>query len=293
MNYKQLKYFQVLARTEHMTKSAELLFITQPTLSRAVSELEKELNIPLFEKQGRNIKLTKYGEIFLKYVDQSLSELYIGINTINNITSTEKGNIDLAFIYTAGTEFMPQLIKDFKEYKKNITFSFKQSNTKNIISGLKKGMHDIAFCSKIDDEEDIEFIKIVKQDIVLITPKGHPLSTYKKLSIKDIKPYPFLTFNNQSGLRPFINYLFAKANIKPNIICEFEEEHTLISFVCCNFGVAIVPKIKALNLYDIEVVDIDDYGFSRYIYLAYVKNRYISPTNKIFIDYVKSYSKFK
>lgn len=291
MNLKQLKYFKVLAETEHMTKSAEMLFITQPSLSHSINELENELNIPLFEKKGRNIKLTKYGQVFLEYVNGCLTELNTGINKINSMTSPETGNIDLAFIYTTGSEFVPKLIKNFKEKHKGINFTFQQSNTKNIIAGLKQGIYDIAFCSKIDSEETIEFLEVIKQDVVLITPKNHPLSKNKKICLTEVEQYPIVTFNKQSGIRPLIDYLFKKASIIPNIVCEVEEDHTLIGFVLNHFGIALVPRLKVLDLYDIEIIEIDNYGFTRYIHLAYIKDRFISPPNQLFINYVKEYSK--
>lgn len=67
MNLRHLEFFVELAHTEHMAKAAENLGITQPSLSYAISSIEKELGVPLFEKDGRNIKLSKYGEIYLRY----------------------------------------------------------------------------------------------------------------------------------------------------------------------------------------------------------------------------------
>lgn len=78
MNLNHLQYFRVLARLEHYTQAAKELSITQPSLSHAISSLENDLNTYLFEKEGRNIKLTKYGRFFLEYVENALNELEIG-----------------------------------------------------------------------------------------------------------------------------------------------------------------------------------------------------------------------
>lgn len=78
MNLNHLNYFRVLAKVEHYTQAASILSITQPSLSHAISNLESELGTYLFEKQGRNVKLTKSGKLFLKYVDESLNILEIG-----------------------------------------------------------------------------------------------------------------------------------------------------------------------------------------------------------------------
>ena len=82
MNLNQLHYFAKLAEVEHYTKAAEELSISQPSLSHAISNLEKELQVPLFERHGRNVTMTKYGEMFLKYVQDSLHILNLGVERI-------------------------------------------------------------------------------------------------------------------------------------------------------------------------------------------------------------------
>ncbi|MEK1832772.1 LysR family transcriptional regulator [Priestia megaterium] len=84
MNLKQLQYFRLLAKTEHFTRTASQLFITQPSLSQAISELEKELGVKLFERKGRNVKLTKFGQSFLPYVEKGLTEIEKGRETFKN-----------------------------------------------------------------------------------------------------------------------------------------------------------------------------------------------------------------
>lgn len=84
MNLKHLEFFITLAKTEHMAKAAELLGISQPSLSYAINNLEDELGAPLFEKDGRNIKLTNYGKIYLAYVQNSLNTLKEEMNIFLN-----------------------------------------------------------------------------------------------------------------------------------------------------------------------------------------------------------------
>lgn len=95
MNLYHLRYFVTLAKLEHYTKAAELLAITQPSLSHAISSLEKELGVKLFEKEGRNIVLTKCGQAFLEDVTKSLDILDSSINKLQ-MTGTGEGRIDIA-----------------------------------------------------------------------------------------------------------------------------------------------------------------------------------------------------
>ena len=102
MNLNHLQYFVKLAYLEHYTKAAKDLSITQPSLSHAISSLEEELGTKLFEKQGRNVSLTKYGKTFLKYVEKSLEYLQEGVDKTKALTCATSGLIDLGYIYIRG-----------------------------------------------------------------------------------------------------------------------------------------------------------------------------------------------
>jgi len=293
MNLKHLEYFRVLASLEHYTNAANQLSITQPTLTYAISELEKELGTYLFEKQGRNNHLTKYGRFFLSYVDKALNELEKGEKQLRELTSPSHGTIDFAFIYTLGPHFVPTMIQTFsgEEGNENISFSFNQGNTKNIIQGLKDGKFDLAFCSLADNEPDVDFIPLVQQELVIIVPLDHPLANCDSINLKDTAPYPFVFFNKQSGIRPLIDSLFANVGVTPQIVCEVEEDNAIAGLVSINYGIAIIPRIWSLNHFDVKILPIEYPFHERFIYIAYMKNKYLSPTVHRFRDFSISYSK--
>ena len=126
MNLNQLKYFSVLAKVQHYTKAANILSISQPSLSNSISSLEEELGTELFEKKGRNIFLTKYGRVFLKYVDSALDTLKLGEKEIYKITGSSKGLVDLAYTNDIDSTFLPNIIEKFynsSNEKSQISFS--------------------------------------------------------------------------------------------------------------------------------------------------------------------------
>lgn len=291
MNLKQLYYFKMLAKTEHMTQAAEQLSITQPSLSHSMAELEKELGTFLFEKEGRNIRLTKYGQFFLSYVERSLAELEQGEKALKELVSPDEGHIDLAFIYTLGPYFAPLLLKEFKQIEahKKISFSFYQGNTKDILAELKSEKIDIAFCSMMMPDAQIHFEPIAEEEIVLIVPLDHPLADYDEIDLADTATYPFVSFNKKSGLRPTIDAMLAEANVKPKIVCEVEEDHTMAGFVAFGHGIGILPKIPALDFYQVKIIHITKPTYQRYIYVAFLKNHYLSPATKLFRDFVIDY----
>ena len=293
MNLRQLQYFRVLAKMEHITQAAAKLNITQPSLSHAISELEKELGTYLFEKQGRNIRLTKYGRFYLDYVIRALDELEKGEKNLRDLIHPSSGKIDLAFIYTLGPHFVPKMIEEFssQETYEGISFSFHQGNTKNIIEDLKDEKCDLAFCSFLENEPDVEFIPLVEQEIVVIVPYNHPLSSFDSIDLADTQPYPFVFFNEGSGIRPIIDNLFARVGVSPKIACEVEEDHTMAGLVAVNYGIAVMPRISSLEHYNVKILTIHNPPHQRFIYVASIKNRYISPAASQFRNFAINFGK--
>lgn len=295
MNLNHLNYFRVLAKLEHYTQAAEELSITQPSLSHAMSSLERDLGTYLFEKQGRNIRLTKYGKIYFEYVDRALSELEKGEKKLKELTTASTGTVELGYIYTLGPNFVPQLIKKFTEIEenKNIKFSFGQGTTKALIEGLKSEKFDMVFCSFVENEPDIDFIPIANEELVVIVSNEHPLAKKEYIDLTDIDNHPFIYFSKKSGIRSLIDGLFKEVNITPNIICEVEEDNAVAGLVEINYGVAVVPKISSLKHYNVKVLPIVNPKHERFIYMATLKNRYLTPSVNLFKKYSMEYAKEK
>lgn len=293
MNLNHLSYFRVLAKLEHYTQAAEELSITQPSLSHAMSALERDLGTYLFEKQGRNIKLTKLGKIYFEYVEKALSELERGEKRIKELTNVSTGTIELGYIYTLGPNFVPKLIKKFTSIEKNkdIKFLFGQGTTKSLINDLKEERYDMVFCSLMENEPEIDFMPIAKEELVVIVSNEHPLAKRDFIDLSEVGDYPFIGFSEKSGIRSLISELFTKVNITPNIICEVEEDNAVAGLVEINYGIAVVPKISSLKYYNVKVLPIVNPSHERFIYLATLKNRYLTPSVNLFKKYSIDYSK--
>lgn len=289
MNLSQLKYFVTLARLEHYTKAAEELEITQPSLSHAMSLLEQELGTKLFQKQGRNVGLTKYGKFFLEYARESLRILELGIEKTQEMTGQTRGVIDLAFIYTLGSEFVPEMVGDFLRLHEelDVQFKFTVGNTVELIQGLKEEKYDVAFCSMIEKESGIEFVPVGIEKLVVVVPKGHPLSGKGQVDLEEAAAYPQVYYTKESGLRPTIDRLFEMVRIRPKIAYEIEEDGAMAGLVAQNFGIAIMPDIPILRNLNVEVLELRSPQLKRQIYMATSKENYQTPMVKKFVEYVR------
>lgn len=285
MNLNQLYYFRTIAKLEHFRLAAEKLNVSQPSLSSAIAKLEEELSTSLFEKVGRNVKLTPSGEIFLTYVENSIELLEEGINKVRQIN---KGVIKLAYVFPLSTTYIPKLVKHYLENSKNseISFTLKQDLTSDIISKLKTSEYDIGFCSKLEDEPLIKFIPIIEQEIVLITPPTHELASKKTIDIKELDSYELISYFKHSGLGQFLEKIFNYHGIKPKIKIEAENEQGIIGLVSQNFGIALVGKTSLLKKSNVVQIKVTNLPFKRYIYLAYLKNKSLKPHIKHFLEYI-------
>ena len=108
MEWQQLEYFRIVAKTEHFRKAAELLNISQPALSRSIKKLEEELGICLFDRIGRSVKLNQFGRVFLKRVENGLNEISYGVEEINHLKNPYTGTVSIAFLQTFGISILPE-----------------------------------------------------------------------------------------------------------------------------------------------------------------------------------------
>lgn len=288
MNLSQLQYFKVLAQEEHYTRAAQILAITQPSLSHAIAQLEQELGTRLFEKKGRNVVLTRYGKMFLPYVEESLKVLDEGVQRVKEVNGSKEGIIHLAYIYTMGSEFTPKIVRKFLDTYPdyNIDFHFTVGTTGEIIEGLKDDKYDIIFSSYQDGEPDIDFKKIGNQKLVLAVPQDHPLSIKDSVDLRDTIEFPQIYFEKGSGLRPVIDQMYEEIGQFPKVAFEMEEDSSMAGLVAQGFGIAVMPDIPILKSLGVKTLDIYNPSYERAVYLATLKKHYMSPVAKAFIRFV-------
>ena len=146
MTFNQLYHFQTVAKYENYRKAAEELYISQPSLSRSIAALEEELQVPLFEKSGRGVHLTKGGHIFLEYVDRILEECRVAKSKMQEIASGG-GKIDIGYVFPLASHYIPHSVRSFlhREENRNVTFNFYQNHTAAIHQKVKSGELDVGF----------------------------------------------------------------------------------------------------------------------------------------------------
>jgi len=286
MTLQQLYYFCIVAELEHFTKAAEKLMVSQPSLSHAINDLESELGVHLFERQGRNVKLTKYGAIFLEYVVEALDILDHGRAKLNDFTHPDTGTVSLAY-FSSLEGFIPYLVSSFYANTEHVKthFQFQQLSNKQIEEGLVSGSMDLAFATRLDIPK-LCFHKIGTHNLVLIVPVSHSLAQYDSMNLKDLANENFVTYDNQCQIRQDIDQVFQIAGVQPKILLEASHDTIISSYVAANYGLALVPEPLGNVRNDIKALRIENELPPREIYLVWKDVRYLSPAVKRFRDFI-------
>ncbi|MDK2585021.1 LysR family transcriptional regulator [Romboutsia sedimentorum] len=289
MNLQQLQYLKSIAETENFTLSAQLLSVTQPALSKSISKLEDELNVPLFEKNGRNIKLTNFGKIFLSHTNIALAEIEKGVRELQDITNPNTGTISISSTSTVSTFFMPFIISGFLNINPDAKFQFNHQCVRSILKDLKSRKIDLGFYDSVDSIElndEIESISIKKEEYVLIVPKNHSLSNKPEISLRDLKHESFVA-SCEVNKDKMISYSKSLGYI-PKISIQPSDASMLEGLVAAGVGISIVPNTPLINTNIVSIIKIKENIKDRTIYMGWLKNSYMSPVAKAFKDYVIS-----
>lgn len=243
MKLHQLQYFQCLAHYLHYRKASEALYISQPTLSFAIKELEKELGVDLFKKEGRTITLTQEGTTFLNYVTKSFQILEEGVQAIS-----PKQAIQISSIPTAINSFLVPFIIQLQKEHPEINIQFRSEKTQTITQKILDNQYDFGICSKIN-ESQLKYIPLIKRKLVIVFSKENPLAKKKDIELKDLLNYPFYTYQKNMTLYATIKDLFLSQGLPFHPSNYFDDENSMIGLVNANLAVSIMEDNDTLLSY--------------------------------------------
>lgn len=292
INFQHLNYFLIAARHLNFSEAADELFISYSTLSKAMTRLESQLNVKLFEKSGRNLKLTKHGKILAGYVNLAMTDLKNGMDEIELLSHQEQGEIRLSSVFTVSASYLPQRLNRFKAEYPDMDIYLTQTSTHQILQNIMDGDTDVGFCGEFDFEDykdDINREFIYDDEIVLIVPKSHPLASKKNVSFIDIKDETFIGYNASAGmsysLRTALDRV-AGSDFQLNTLYAMNEESGVIGMVRANHGIAFVSSRNALSYDDIKIIDVTDLSIIYNIYMVWQRSEFLSHSVNDFKNFI-------
>lgn len=273
MNLDHLHYFEAVARLQHYGRAAQELHVSQPALNYAISQLETELGVPLFERQGRGIRLTRYGDLFLQSVRGSLLGLDTGVRAVQELAQGG-GLVMLGGIRRFAARRIPALMQEFlmDDGNRGVRFELHTGTgfTADLIQSVIDEQLDVAFVSHPGDPARCENVAFANAPFVIVVPPTHPLAQYVEtgVTLADTLCYPYICFSQKSGLRRPIDQLFYAIGVTPRIVCETEEDSVIAGLTAAGFGITILPDDPELHHGEFAVVPIREPDPARTAYLV-------------------------
>ncbi|MGL6200124.1 MAG: LysR family transcriptional regulator [Lachnospiraceae bacterium] len=273
MNLQQLEYFKIAAEKENYTTAAKMLGVSQSNLSHAITKLEKELNITLFEKHGRSIRLSQNGKEFYRYVKSALDTLDKGRAKMSALSQSEDYKIRIGHIHNAARDFAAQAIFQFrKDSGIPATFELKQDASITLLEAMQEQKLDLALASMVASEDTgnrFEFVPVYREEMVVIVPKNHHLKAAGCISVRELSGENFIAYHRKSGLHNLILDALKESGTTVQIAADEITDLSICRLVSMGKGVSIVPNTPDLLDYDVVILKLKENLFNRLIYLCW------------------------
>lgn len=183
---RRLRHFVTLAETLHFTRAAEILYVSQQGLSRSITELERDLGVPLLERTTRSVVLTEAGHEFLPAARRALAELDAGVDAARRLHRRRLGVLRLGLFASSALELTPPIIDTFRSRHPGVMLELESYSFRDPSCGLRSGETDVAFVRLPIDVPDLHTEPIFTEPRAIGVPRGHPLADLESVRLKDL-----------------------------------------------------------------------------------------------------------
>lgn len=295
----QLRIFKAVATEKNFTKAAELLYLSQPSLSKQIKKLEKNLDTLLLNRENNKLSLTESGKTFLQYSERILYLCEESCRGLIDLKNGERGQLRVGASQTIGTYLMPQVLALFAQNYPQINLKVQVNSTRFIAKNILNNKIDIAIVGgeiPTQLKKDLLVEDFVEDEFSLIISKLHPFAIKKNITKHDLYNLNFITLNSNSTIRKFIDNILIKNQIEINqlkIIMQLNSIEGIKTAVSLGVGAAFVSSAaikKEIELQTIEIIKIDNIRITRR--LSIISN-YDSYKSKAFQFFYKELLKLK
>lgn len=297
MELRQLRYFMEVAEREHVSEAAESLHVAQSAISRQIANLEEELGVALFEREGRNVKLTQIGKQFLSHIKIAMKGIDYAKEQIDEYLDPDKGTIKIGFPTSLANQLLPTVISTFKEEHPNVAFHLRQGSYRFLIDAVKNREIDLAFLAPVP--KDITGITgdiLFTERIFALLPVNHFLANRDRIHLSDLKNDSFVLFPKGYILRKMVMDSCQQAGYSPAISSEGEDLDAIKGLVSAGMGVTLLPEstfYETTPRFTVKI-PIDFPQITRTVGVIISNNKEVAPAVKVFYQFViKFFSKLQ
>jgi DNA-binding transcriptional LysR family regulator len=289
----QLRILKAIAAEGSFKRAADSLYVSQPAVSLQVQHLERQLDVPLFDRGGRRAQLTEAGRMLLSYGDRILSLCQETCRAIDDLQNLHGGTLIIGASQTTGTYLMPRMIGLFRKKYPDVAVQLHVHSTRRTAWSVANGQIDLAIIGgEIPTElkEDLEIVPYAEDELALVLPMLHPLAQVGILQKEELYKLKFITLDSQSTIRKVIDQVLTKSGIDPrqlSIEMELNSIEAIKNAVQAGLGAAFLSVTaieKELQMGVIHRVAIEGVEIKRTLLQIRNPNRYRSRATDAFCN---------
>src|SRR5690625_3951672 len=284
-----LHYFVTVVEQGTYTKAAEMLHISQPSLSAAIKKLENHYDLKLIDRTTREMKLTQEGKVLYEEAKKLITHFDHVTEEMHRLKVEGPLELQIGLIESAKF-WIPSIIAKFKKEYPHIYIKLLEIlSLEDVEQSLFNFDIHFVITSQLIDHPNIETYPIYEENLVALIPLSHPLHKVEEISTADFENEPLIICKEGFQTREDTLIFFRKSGIKPNIQFEIERFETACSLVENGLGITLVPEnyVTFDKKREFHIRQIAHHPITRIVYIAYVKNRYLPPLVRDFIRLVR------
>ncbi len=281
-----------VAKREHVTEAAEALHVAQSAVSRQIFNLENELGVDLFIREGRRVRLTPIGKMFLERMNQAMNVIDIARLEVEEYLDPEQGTIRIAYPISMAAYTLPTSIVAFRQKYPHAKFQLKQATYNDLIGGVINGEFNMAMIGPVPRQEKKVKSKILfTENVVALLPFNHPLANKPVLKLNELQEEPFVLLPNGFVLRDLIVNACAEFGFQPKVAFEGDDIDALKGLVSAGLGITLIPEITLIENVPHATVKIPviDPLIQRTVGIIIPTERQLLPTEKLFYSFLTEF----
>ena len=290
----QLRGFCYAAQAQSISKAAERLFLSQPSVSLQIQALEREFKTTLFERRGPKISLTPDGKTLYELASNLVAE----IDTLDETFAArrggiERGRLDIAAGESTTLYLLPRFVKQFADNYPAVELKLHNVTGRDGLAMVRDDEVDFAVGSMLELHDDIEYQPMFTYDPMLIVARDHPLAKRKRVTLKDVAAYPLILPPSHLTTWRVVDYAFGRHNLNYEVKMEAGGWEVIKKYVALGMGISIVTSICLTGDEDLVALPLARYFPKRTYGLVIRKGKFLSPAAERFVALMREATKHK
>jgi DNA-binding transcriptional LysR family regulator len=293
LNFHQLYIFYAVASYHSFSRAAEALDITQPAVSIQIQELEKALGASLFHRRSRGLRVTEIGETVYSYAQQIFSLSNKLLETVQEMHGLQTGRLILGASTTPGEFVLPLAIGQFRRAYPGIQVEMSIANTQSVVQRILSREIDLGMVGDHPQphSDELEIIDYLVDEIVLVADPTHPAAQAQPLTMQQVADQGLIVREEGSATRSTAEQYFAQMGVTPHIALSLGSNQAVKQAAVAGGGVGVISRLGVtaeVKAGMLVVLDVEGWDCRRSLILIRPKDRYLSPAQRAFIQFLET-----